>query len=81
MGGGPFRGDHFRAFRAPSSMISSVISSWRNCRERATSSSSIFETLLFAAVIARMRASFSAASDSVTASVSSAEARFFRKLS
>ena len=53
-------------------MISLVISSCRSWRERPTSSSSILATLLLAAVIARMRASFSAASDSVSASQSSA---------
>ena len=61
-----------RALLPPSSMISLVISSCRSWRERATSSSSIFATLLLAAVIARIRASFSAANDRVSASHSSA---------
>ena len=67
------RGVRLWPVRPPSSMISLVISSCRSWRERATSSSSILATLLLAALIARMRASFSAASDSVSASHSSAK--------
>jgi len=55
-----------------SSMISPVISSWRRRRKLPTSSSSFRETLLRAAIIARMRASFSAAKESITSSHSSA---------
>jgi len=51
-------------------MISPVISSWRRRRKLATSSSSLRTTLLRAAIIAAMRASFSAAKDSITAAQS-----------